>query len=513
MAKAFIELCYACRTGDVENADRLISTGINLNDVDEFDNSPLFLASLCGHEELVKLLLERGAICDRDRYEGARCIYGALTDSIRDILLAYDISKAVDISQPFATHISNLFRDKRLGTDDISFNFGNEMTLSGHKFILKARLPLLLKEAHIQQNESNIIHIQDNIPREIFEIFLQFIYLIPVLHKIKSTDYGILLNLSDEFNTPLLYDFLHKSRHMVDPAEKSTLMADYQYRVTEFARKELRTFVSNNIIANVLEWPTSTYYDSTSILKLQTCSAYPDLLISSVNCSGVRRTYPCHLAVLIRCDYFKIMFSNPFSEKKYYSAEKRENKAEMLPLLSLPCHNFEELEILIKYVYYDNADISWEYAIDVIKLASFVLSDRLKTMAAAVITQSKEILESISIFEILSLAWEADIEKLEHFSAKHLAYNLDDYIDTQEFEDAILKSSQRIKSREETDTIELIADMRYYLLEKYGVDMDDLIILEKNNADEKFLKSIGLFDFSQDMQSINAILQRLSLRV
>lgn len=110
MEKRFNELCYACRIGDTDNVDRLASTGVNLNSVDEFDNSPLFLASLCGHEEVVKLLLKRGAVCDRDRYEGARCVYGALTDSIRDILLKYDISKAVDVNQPFVMHISSLMK-------------------------------------------------------------------------------------------------------------------------------------------------------------------------------------------------------------------------------------------------------------------------------------------------------------------------------------------------------------------------------------------------------------------
>lgn len=76
MDKQFEELCFACRIGDLPNVDRLIAAGVNLNAVDKFDNSPLFLASLCGHEEVVRLLLKSGAICDRDRYEGARCIYG-----------------------------------------------------------------------------------------------------------------------------------------------------------------------------------------------------------------------------------------------------------------------------------------------------------------------------------------------------------------------------------------------------------------------------------------------------
>ena len=146
MDKNFEELCYSCRTGDMDNVDRLISTGVNVNSVDKFDNSPLFLASLCGHEAVVKLLLQRGAVCDRDRYEGARCIYGALTDTIRDTLLSYDISKAVDVKQPFATHISSMYNDEGFLKRDITFRVSNGKLFTAHKFLLCARSEILAEK-------------------------------------------------------------------------------------------------------------------------------------------------------------------------------------------------------------------------------------------------------------------------------------------------------------------------------------------------------------------------------
>ena len=88
LSKEFRELCTACRKGDIELADKYIATGINLNQMDEWDYSPLILASICGHENIVKLLLEKGCIVSRDTFEGSRAIYGALNDSKRSIILS-----------------------------------------------------------------------------------------------------------------------------------------------------------------------------------------------------------------------------------------------------------------------------------------------------------------------------------------------------------------------------------------------------------------------------------------
>ncbi|KAH3893018.1 hypothetical protein DPMN_017156 [Dreissena polymorpha] len=54
-------------------------------------STPLYYACLCGHEELVKYLLENGARCEANTFDGERCLYGALTDSIKKLLLSYNM--------------------------------------------------------------------------------------------------------------------------------------------------------------------------------------------------------------------------------------------------------------------------------------------------------------------------------------------------------------------------------------------------------------------------------------
>jgi ankyrin repeat protein len=56
----FSKFLGACRKGDLKTCQELISNGVNINGKDAFDYTPLIIASLCGHFELVQLLLESG---------------------------------------------------------------------------------------------------------------------------------------------------------------------------------------------------------------------------------------------------------------------------------------------------------------------------------------------------------------------------------------------------------------------------------------------------------------------
>lgn len=59
----FSRFLDACRKGDLKTCQELISNGVNINGKDPYDYTPLIIASLCGHFELVQLLLESGKCC------------------------------------------------------------------------------------------------------------------------------------------------------------------------------------------------------------------------------------------------------------------------------------------------------------------------------------------------------------------------------------------------------------------------------------------------------------------
>ena len=102
-------------------------------------------ASLCGHYEVVQFLLEAGALCERDTFQGERCLYNALNNRIRNLLLEYDYSKSTDPLQPLASHITTLLTRQTPKTSDICLSAGSEQW-NLHKFILSARSPYFSKK-------------------------------------------------------------------------------------------------------------------------------------------------------------------------------------------------------------------------------------------------------------------------------------------------------------------------------------------------------------------------------
>jgi ankyrin repeat/BTB/POZ domain-containing protein 1 len=70
----FNEFLEACRRGDLRRCQEMISSGVNINGKDKFDYTPLIVASLCGHFELVRLLLESGALAERNTFQGERLV-------------------------------------------------------------------------------------------------------------------------------------------------------------------------------------------------------------------------------------------------------------------------------------------------------------------------------------------------------------------------------------------------------------------------------------------------------
>jgi ankyrin repeat/BTB/POZ domain-containing protein 1 len=51
-----------------------------------------YYACLCGHTELVEYLLESGARCEAQTFDGERILYGALTNEIRNKLRTYKVT-------------------------------------------------------------------------------------------------------------------------------------------------------------------------------------------------------------------------------------------------------------------------------------------------------------------------------------------------------------------------------------------------------------------------------------
>ena len=191
--------------------------------------------------------------------------------------------------------------------------------------------------------------------------------------------------------------------------------------------------------------------------------------------------YPVHRAMLLRAEYFLAMFSSAFREAQTTAH---------LQIISVDCSP-EVLEVVLKFLYTEKSEFPLDVAIDVLFAADLLFIEKLKLKAAVVIstlgngsmsqiptrldaaeTSSPEQGE-LDIYDVVRAGWLTRVPRLEEFGARYFAYRLEAYIDEDDFADLVRESANRIQERQETDTIELLDDIRYYLSERFRLRFED----------------------------------------
>lgn len=213
--------------------------------------------------------------------------------------------------------------------------------------------------------------------------------------------------------------------------------------------------------------------------------------IGPVPTTPKRRTvlYPAHKALLVRCDYFQTMFRSAFREAQ---------PSPHLRVIPVDCTP-EVLEIVLSFLYTEQADIPLDLALEVLYVADMLFLDKLKTKAAVIISTlgsgSRNVLEDpthaedenskgadtsdpINIYDVLRAAWDLRVQRLEEFAGRFLAQRLEHYIDEPAFADLVRESAQRLRSRQETDSIELVDDIRYFLSERFRLRFEEMALEE-----------------------------------
>lgn len=466
--EGFAELCDAARSGDLERVEKAVAFGVNVNQIDEFDYSPLILASLCGHYEVVEYLLNNGAKCDRDTFQGERCLYGALTDAIRQLLLKFDISKAVDATQPFLAHLAKVY-SRRLFTDVVFKGVaesGENVEIKAHKFFLAAMSPYL-KEV--------------------------------VASKIKSV-IPIVANF-DDFEYCIRYLYFVES-----DAKESKISQKLDVTFDDFYSVAVKTKLAV-YFEKLLDQKITTFEPEEDVIdKMSGLETFPDAAIYTRDEeTGSRTYYPVHKMLLSRVEYFSLMFgTDAFQGIDTMYAEATSE----FPLLELDECTPEVAEIFLQWLYTDKCEIPRDLALDVLFLADSLFADKLKSLAAIVISQAETPVAPLG--EILRAAWATRIERLEHYVAQHISNELEEWIDKDEFLELVEESAGRVTARQETDTIELVDDVRYYLGKKWGVfeeDQDE----HTGRVDEEYRISQYERLYNADLDKIDEMLDKLNL--
>ncbi|KAL4729310.1 hypothetical protein ACLX1H_003724 [Fusarium chlamydosporum] len=514
----FHEFLMACRRGDLRRCQELISQGVNINGKDRFDYTPLIIASLCGHYELVQLLLESGALAERNTFQGERCIYNALNDRIRNLLLQYDFSKSSDPYVYWSTHISTLLGRTSPKTTDITLASGSR-SFDLHKFILVARSPYFRSKLAAVP-DTTTWKLAHTVPVQSFLIVLRYLYLGEVPRDIApvggaDAEEEVLKGL-DKLSKQLEVESLWEA--ILAGGDRRLARQRFQAEV-ERARGQFEDFFKDNVLGHRMVVDTDQVkdvkwkYDNSMFADVILRADEPidiedeksgqttptkDAPTIPIGPAGDQESvikrksflYPAHKAMLIRSEYFEKMFSGDFVESQ---------RDDHLRIITVDCTP-AVLEIILTFIYTETAVCPLEHALDLLYAADMLFLDGLKSKAALAIStlgsgtsnvlvdrthgeaqrnseagpEAEQVeMEPINIYDVIHAAWDLRVQRLEEFAARYLAYRLEDYIDEEDFQALIAESAQRITVREETDTIELLDDIRYYLGDRFRLRFED----------------------------------------
>lgn len=453
----------------------------------------------------MQLLLESGALCERDTFQGERCLYNALNDRIRNLLLSYDYSKSTDPLQPFAAHITSLLTRDQPQTSDLQVATASEL-FHLHKFILAARSPYF----HIKLSAAPDIttwKIPSAIPPDAFAIAIRYIYLGEIPRDVGGgpgtgfTEDEVLEGIdkiSKHLEIRSLWDGILEiddrrlaRQHRQDEVARGQRQIERWFRDNVLKHKiivdtakadEVRWDRDNGIFADVLLRADEPLYDKETegfddaAASLATQGAADPLngipvgplsrnSRSPSRTRSVRKStlFPAHRAMLIRSEFFLTMFSSNFREAQH---------TEHLQVIPIDCSP-DVLEAVLTFLYTEKADISLDIAVDVVFAADLLFIDKLKQRAAVALStlgngtmsqippqldpdwEDPEP-ELIDIYDVIRAGWLTRVPRLEEFAARYFAYRLESYIDEEDFADLIKESAGRIKGRQETDSIELL---------------------------------------------------------
>lgn len=423
-----------------------------------------------------------------------RCLYNALNDRIRNLLLEYDYSKSTDPLQPLAAHVySLLVRDQPM-TSDI-FVTADDESLHLHKFILAARSPYF-RQKLAAAPESTTWGLPSHIPPQAFAAAIKYLYFGEPPRDLRSgpgtgfTESEVLAGI-DKIAKHLGIQSLLDS--ILDSGDRRMAR---QRRTIEVARgrDQLEEWFRGNVLRNQIVVETSK---ADQVKWGRDNAVFADVLLRADELpedleedkqhdgGGSKETkaltstlIPCHRAMLLRSEFFQAMFSSSFREA---------HVSEHLNIIPVDCSP-EVLEIVLTFLYTEKADFSLDVAVDVLFAADMLFIEKLKTKAAVVIStlgngsmshseaaKAKGTTEEsdLDIYSIIRAAWLTRVQRLEEFTARYLAYRLEAHIDSVEFAELIQESAARIQGRQETDSIELLDDIRFYLGERFRLRFDD----------------------------------------
>ncbi|XP_054162101.1 ankyrin repeat and BTB/POZ domain-containing protein 1-like [Oppia nitens] len=469
------DLFQSCKKGDLNIIKQLVDQKeVELNVRDKWDSTPLYYACLCGHTNVVRYLLKSGARCEANTFDGERCVYGALTPEIRNILLKdYLVITSKTIQR---NHYDEFLRKCLESGDyfDVIFSVHNRI-FKVHRSILSVTCDYFNDMFKNKWKNRKIIYINNyKVNPLAFNILLLYLYtgrLECDLHLIE--DVKSLVKQCKLYRLLQQIDDSVKKIHSFECTKPGTNVS------TITVESETHSHHFNILYLNCIPRDVHFWIDGSELPFLTDFSSYTffDVYFNVEN-----QLFKCHKVFFSgRSDYFKALFNDHFME-----AKKQINGIQVFELFYISIQTFL---VIASYIYQNSAQFNLKNAYEVIMTADLYLMPGLKRQCANFIGQHLTVNNVISTLLTSRLL---QLTKLEGQCAEFMAQYLHKIINKEEFKDLIINDAKEVKGRQETDTIDIIDDIRYNITNNVQTFSAMSEANDKLRMIEELLENIGL---------------------
>jgi len=442
------ELFQSCRVGDIEQVMYLTEhKEVDLNLRDKWDSTPLYYACLCGHLELVKYLLINGAVCDSNTFDGERCVYGALTDAIRKLLLDHKmLTTHTKRREAYSEFLRRLFEDEV--SKDVNFHVhGDE--IRAHKFFLSTRSTLFKQMFEEKwKNRDNIVLGHRLVSCHAFNLMLEYIYTgqvkvdirdVPDLSKLAK--YCKLTVLESELDEAFKKadNFVQSKRgaaittlHVASPKTQHELQQDLGVLAQQALPMEFRPW-------NGIELPLMPRVEQQFVDVVFLVNGYE---------------YFCHKPIFsTRSEYFRALLDDHFEETEIGGQYN-------IPVVNIHSVSPKVFSCVVYFVYSNYCDVTEDLVMELLHTADMFLLPGLTKLAGNSLAR---MVNQDTVMDILRTARLFNLPRLEDKCTEFLADNIEAMADDTDLHKIIRQDANEVKDRQETDSIQVIDDIRSHI--------------------------------------------------
>ncbi|XP_005100573.1 ankyrin repeat and BTB/POZ domain-containing protein 1 [Aplysia californica] len=440
------DMFHACKLGDLQRLQYLVEMKeVDIDTRDKWDSTPLYYACLCGHRDIVEYLLDKGAKCEANTFDGERCLYGALTDDIRNLLKSYHVISSRTIRRELYEEFLRRLLQDRVYSDVVFRVHGEEFP--AHRCILSARCLFFANMFKTKWLNKPVVELNHSLMSEgAFGSILQYLY---------TGSMGVSMDLVDDCLKLARQCQLYELMTEIEDRMKKTLSWESSkpgVRVTTLVLESQGSDVLQRDLAQLAHWALPDQLNSWVVGELpfepeSLPLSYPDI------CFCVQEhKFMCHKVFFCgRSDYFQALLEDHFGECQ---------QGESVPTLILHDVSVDVFVRILMYIYTDSCDLHADFVGDVLMWADMYLLPGLKRLCASSMMAYVDLSNVVSLIRTARLF---NLPRLESHCAEFIANNLSKVISQEDFKALVIEDASNVQQREETDSIDIVDEIRFYI--------------------------------------------------